>query len=997
MAAGTTVNNAPSNLDLYSSHTATTTELLAASAKVKPNLEALEAAQSEAAHTNPEATHSTTMSTALEATTTFEAQDSDSSSSSSTITTTTIQATIEARPEVSDGTDIEEIYSIIDNMNSKIKKANHGKISLKSLHDNTRKNILPLKEFDSKTSTDAFESDSSEAPLDFHKKSSIFFSSGSSTPNFHGDVDEPKETIDQIETKNKNARDSFHSNSNAAQNIIAPAHDNDFNDSNPELSKVEIFETENLPFESKPFVPMPNFGGQEATKFFGNLLRNENGNLDSKLFDNSRMTFNDENVDYDKNVPQGLFWDNDAQSSADFLSRKRILDRNRLSTPHLFQTQNIFSHLPYNILEHDFENSFLLQDDNYSNHFDNQDETEDELSNKEDEDLKQKPSLEYRSPDSIHSFDSNTSPKTSSSKDNTLNFDANDEKPILKAPILAIDSKISDVSEALKKMSTNDEEDEEVMVNHKNTHPIAVSTSIQVQVNSLTVRDLNMMKAKINKSKQEQFMKLEESYLQKQQLLEVQEINREGFAMTGRNKELLIKLDNIIANLKTDLTDLEVKMRSIVQAKSPIIPEPECPVFGTVNDVDFSTMSSIKNYDPSDSSIMELWRRIISVAKQKNLSEEALKTILFTKLHGKAARSYETYQSRGVIEIVKLLSSEFDQPISKASILKEIHSFSRGKDECLLNCINRLKNLVYSAYKSKHKTEQDAKWNTVLNDKLRFLVSKEVYTAISKCKQQAENLGNSYSPGDLEEKAVLEEDLYNESALESYVTGLSNLSLNPKRKHPDQTHSSGPIQKRPNSPSRSPSPNLSQTRQGLRYGQRNQPHVLISNPTPRSGDQQRKPGYTNNSFQKPQQDFNRDESNHFKNTRQDQQQPRRFQPLTSNDFRRPRNDFHEDYRRTQNYSNEDHIKHLEEQLRKARNQRHNNYDNFNSERRYNNYNNYSRNTFNQRGNGRYIRQRLGVSGNPPTIHQSITLEEICRVCMVKGDLHTHDHCPKTQE
>ena len=548
------------------------------------------------------------------------------------------------------------------------------------------------------------------------------------------------------------------------------------------------------------------------------------------------------------------------------------------------------------------------------------------------------------------------------------------------------------------------------MVNHMKTHHITASTSIQVQVHRLTLRDLNMMKAKINKSKQEQFMKLEESYLQKQQLLEVQEINREGFAITGRNKELLVKIDNIIANLKKDLTDLEVKMRSIVQAKSPIIPEPECPVFGIVNDVDFSTMSSIKNYDPSDSSIMELWRRIVSVAKRKNLSEEALKTILFTKLHGKAARSYETYQSRGVIEIVKLLSSEFDQPISKASFLKEIHSFSRGKDECLLNCINRLKNLVYSAYKSKPKSEQDVKWNTVLNDKLRFLVPKEVYTAISKCKQEAENLGNSYSPADLEEKAVLEEDLYNESALESYVTGLSNLSLNPKRKHPDQTHSSGPIQKRPNSPSRSPSPTLSNTRQGLLYGQKDQPHVLISNPTPRSGDQQRKPGYNYNRFQKTQQDFNRNESNQFKNTRQDQQQPRRFHFQRPNEFRRPRNDFNEDYnksrhdftedlRRPRNDSNEDYIKHLEDKLRKAKNQRDNNNGNFNPERQYNTYNNYSRSNFNQRGrgNGRYIRQRLGVSGNPPTIHQSITLEEICRVCMVKGDLHTHDHCPRTQE
>ena len=344
-------------------------------------------------------------------------------------------------------------------MNSKIEKANiHGKISFKSLHGHNRKNILPLKEFDSKTSTEAFESDSSEAHLDFHKKSSNFFSTRNSSPNFDGDVDEPNETMDQIDTKNKNARYSFHSNSNAAQNIIAPALH--ITESNPELSKVEMFETEpeNDQFESKPFVPMPNFGGQEATKFFGNLLRNDNENLDSKLFDSSRMISNDENVDNDKNVPKGLFSDRNDKSSAKIPPESHILDKDRFQYT---QQNHTFSHLPFNILKNDFDNSFTQQDENYSDHFDYQEVPENELRTKEDEDLKQKPSLEYRSHDSIHSYDSNTSVKSSSSKDNTLNFDANDDKPVLKEPILTTDSRISDVSEAMKKMSTKDDDKEE--------------------------------------------------------------------------------------------------------------------------------------------------------------------------------------------------------------------------------------------------------------------------------------------------------------------------------------------------------------------------------------------------------------------------------------------------------------------------------------------------------------------------------------------------------
>ena len=529
-----------------------------------------------------------------------------------------------------------------------------------------------------------------------------------------------------------------------------------------------------------------------------------------------------------------------------------------------------------------------------------------------------------------------------------------------------------------------------------------------------------------------EFSKLKESYISAQITFEV---SNNQFAMSStayeneilkppqeQNKNLIsshLTLKSTLDLQKSRLLDLEKQLKELVARKSPyLINEIKMPKYGTKDffDPDHIKMFPVVSGD-DDISIKNLFELLSEWGEGIGLSEKGIKHALFSRLRGKRAKAWLTYNKLPLKEAVTNLILLFDKIESKHKHSTDIENFKPEVGEDIQNSVQRLLQYInkYLEYIKDNK-ERKILRKEYLKSKLSVLLSPRAYREVFRAITLKDQIGEEVSEKELL-SLIHTESMFDQRTKEdkSYNINLNNIKLESeegeegeegeedtfelsaiehKRPSMGDTFSRQPkIQKHndrkilvPNRKHDGSKPNP------IIIGRNSTPYVTVNNPTmskyhPRNPSNQS--SSPTNSFHQRNSNDRVKEFIHSRNSplirdsRGNQQYSNQYRNFDDNRYSKSFENFRTNNRQRWNsYPSNDYK---------------NSYpsnDYITGPRFNNSYRN--RNSYKQ-NNG--LRHNLQVRTNPPAIFQQISMDELNSLCVnCPKDLGNHkvSDCPKLE-
>ena len=173
-----------------------------------------------------------------------------------------------------------------------------------------------------------------------------------------------------------------------------------------------------------------------------------------------------------------------------------------------------------------------------------------------------------------------------------------------------------------------------------------------------------------------------------------------------RNQEVIksyMSLQEALKDTRVQLDNIEKEIKTLDERKSPYMSaEVKIPEFGIVDipNADQLKMIPVVKSD-DDISIKDLFELICSVGKRMGLSEEGYKYAITSRLKGKRAKAWISYQKLPLRQAITSLIALFDRQDSSIKYALKIKNFAMHKSEDLLNSIQRLLKYVDKCHPTK--------------------------------------------------------------------------------------------------------------------------------------------------------------------------------------------------------------------------------------------------------------------------------------------------------
>ena len=165
--------------------------------------------------------------------------------------------------------------------------------------------------------------------------------------------------------------------------------------------------------------------------------------------------------------------------------------------------------------------------------------------------------------------------------------------------------------------------------------------------------------------------------------------------------------------------------------------------------MDPSVLSSLPIFDPkkSQSSLRQTWNVLLVQAgsKKNHLSELGYKNALLHLCRNDAHHFVMNNLDMSLTDLITLLGNRFEKVKTSADYMQDVNSFQRVPTDSLLQNIERLNNAIDEAYKNRGKKEREVVKETILREKMKLLVTPEVYKAAEIEEKRCNNSGKSFN------------------------------------------------------------------------------------------------------------------------------------------------------------------------------------------------------------------------------------------------------------
>ena len=333
----------------------------------------------------------------------------------------------------------------------------------------------------------------------------------------------------------------------------------------------------------------------------------------------------------------------------------------------------------------------------------------------------------------------------------------------------------------------------------------------------------------------------------------------------ARNKNLIGCFDLLqkqVMNLKTELETLQEKLTKIKDKTSPYQNHQiKMPKLGNQDSFKLENINCVPILESGTKlNVTDIWNYICTLGESLKLSEHGFKLALLSRLKDEYCSAWQAYKDLPLFEAVKNLAAHFDNPTRSYEYANQIHTFGRMASESIGNAIQRLKLLIKQTYQDEDMSKLDMELigRKIIEDKLKSLVSPEVYRRIVKRIDREQEDGRKITIDDLQSIAQIEEgyirraDFAKPSIEINHLGSTSELqdrsdedleinAIEHKRPHPEdnteQFTSKRYLDKDGNQhEKRTFQPPREEQRQQrpIRTGSPFQPHYVINNPRPQN-------------------------------------------------------------------------------------------------------------------------------------------------------------------
>jgi hypothetical protein len=225
--------------------------------------------------------------------------------------------------------------------------------------------------------------------------------------------------------------------------------------------------------------------------------------------------------------------------------------------------------------------------------------------------------------------------------------------------------------------------------------------------------------------------------------------------------------------LATELQDIETEIDKLSNTPSSYHPiDVVTPIFGSCNDIRPNKFTHLPDFEPLKNNLKcyTIANMLIPYMTSMGLTEQAMKDVFYSKIKDASAlEAFEVYKSCSFVEIVRLLSGQFDKPTRKRDYINDLLQFRRKPDESLTNAIHRLRMTLTCLQKDKPDEEKRVIMDMKLKEKLHSILSQEVWTAVLKQCRENEAIGHTLSTEEILDICLRETDERDNSTKE--VTG----------------------------------------------------------------------------------------------------------------------------------------------------------------------------------------------------------------------------------
>ena len=210
-----------------------------------------------------------------------------------------------------------------------------------------------------------------------------------------------------------------------------------------------------------------------------------------------------------------------------------------------------------------------------------------------------------------------------------------------------------------------------------------------------------------------------------------EELEKEEHKRNKRKIEDFIALskqqENLSEEMKTTMRKMdEIRLKS---AKNGL----KRPVFGNGPSLDVRLIEGIPKVSPGSSmSIQATWNLIVSVGENLELNEDGFKLALLSRLGDEYLKAFQTYSNLPLMEAVKSLVDQFDNPTQPYEFEQQLASFKRRDAESVGNSIQRLKMLIIQANPRALGKELEFLTETIILNKLPDIVTKDILKCVQR-------------------------------------------------------------------------------------------------------------------------------------------------------------------------------------------------------------------------------------------------------------------------
>ena len=264
-----------------------------------------------------------------------------------------------------------------------------------------------------------------------------------------------------------------------------------------------------------------------------------------------------------------------------------------------------------------------------------------------------------------------------------------------------------------------------------------------VHLNVLTIDDLDQKETKLRQGTTlstevlKRFKDLTKQYRHTLTSLDQNKLNlRFMSTQPERPLDLMQDMKEMQNRLATELKDIEMEIDKLSNTPSSYHPiDIVTPVFGTCSDIRPDKFTHLPDFEPfkNNLKVYQVANKLIPYMNSMGLDEQAMKDVFYSKIKDASAlEAFEVYKAVTFIEIVRLLSGQFDKPTRHRDYINDLLQFRRKPDESLTNAIHRLRMTLTCLQKDKPDEEKRVIMDMKLKEKLHSILSHDVWSVVLK-------------------------------------------------------------------------------------------------------------------------------------------------------------------------------------------------------------------------------------------------------------------------